>query len=124
MPTSKSSWTKFERDVAKKDWDSTRNPLSGANNRNDDGTPRGGDVIIPKGLSVLIECKYRVRHTHHTLFEEAKADGNFHKKKQTILYTKVKREQGWLVVLDGEFFSQIRQLPGFDDLIKETQSGS
>jgi hypothetical protein len=117
-PTSKSAWTGFERAIALKDWDSTRNPLSGANNRSDDGSARPGDVIMPKGVNAIVEAKYRASHAHHTLFDAARIDASKHKRKHAILYTKVKREQGWLVVLDGALFSQLIRIPEVLELLK------
>ena len=118
-PTSKSAWQNFEREVAAADWDSKRNPLSGANNRQDDGTPRGGDVIIPADGDVLIECKYRVRHAHHTLYDDAKVDAKKHGKQHALLYTKVKRDHGWLVVIDGKLWTTILNIPGVRNLFKK-----
>ncbi len=116
-PTSSGTWKAFERAVALKDWDSKRNPLSGANNRSDDGSARPGDVIMPEGINAVVEAKYRASHAHHTLFAGAKADAEKHGRKHAVLYTKVKREHGWLVVLDGELWSQIVRLPVVQELL-------
>jgi hypothetical protein len=118
MSTSKSAWTGFERAVARTDWDSERNPLSGANSRQDDGSPRGGDVIIPQDVNVLVEAKYRAIHAHHTIFEAAQADATKHGKKHALLYTKVKRSQGWLVVVGGELWTSILKLPQVQELLR------
>jgi hypothetical protein len=112
-PTSKSAWTKFERDIARTDWASERMPLSGENSRHG-----GGDVIIPKYLDVLIECKYRATQKHHTLYKDAIADAAKHGKKHGILYTKVKGDHGWCVVVGGELFSQIIKLPEVQELLR------
>jgi hypothetical protein len=117
MSTNKNTWKAFERDIARTDWDSERNPLSGSNSRQDDGSPRGGDVIIPQGTDVLVEAKYRASFLHHGLFEAAEADAKKHKKAQAILYTKQKRSHGWLVVLDGILFSQIVRIPQVQELL-------
>ena len=102
MSTSKSTWTGFERVVASRDWDSFRTPLSGENSRHG-----GGDVILPADSPYLVECKVRAAFNHHALFAEAKKDAVKHGKKHAILYTKKKREHGWLVTIDGELFTQM-----------------
>jgi len=103
-PTSKSAWTGFERFVAAA-WGTTRNPLSGANNRQGNGKPRPGDIILD-GLDVLVECKYRASQAHHPLFRAVQKDAEKHglNPLHCFLYTKVKREQGALVVMDAETF--------------------
>lgn len=103
-PTSKSAWTAFERWVADA-WGTKRNPLSGANNRQGDGSPRPGDIILD-GLNALVECKYRASQAHHPLFRAVQADARKHgiNPLHCFLYTKVKREQGALVVMDAETF--------------------
>jgi hypothetical protein len=116
--TSKSCWTGFERRVAAQDWASKRNPLSGANSRQDDGSPRGGDVIIPQGLDVLVECKLRASFAHHTLFADAVADAVKHKKRHAILYTKKKHDHGWLVTVDGGLWNKLLQIEGVMDALK------
>lgn len=100
--TSKSCWTAFERAVARTDWDSERMPLSGENSRHG-----GGDVIIPKDVPFLVECKLRASFAHHALFKAAKEDAKKHGKEHAVLYTKKKGEHGWLVTVDGELFSQL-----------------
>lgn len=124
-PTSRGTWKQFERVVAAA-WDKVfgtpefsikRNILSGANNRNDNGSPRPGDVKLPDYLDVLIECKYRVSFMHHTLFRTAQADAAKHNLTHTILYTKLKRETGALVVLDADLFHRILAATGVNDLL-------
>ena len=110
-PTSKSTWKTFERKVAATDWGSKRNPLSGANSRDDDGNPRSGDVIIPKKFDVIAECKLRSSFIVHTLFKALRADAKKAGKTHPLLYTKLKHEHGWLVTLEGATFSQILKVP-------------
>ncbi len=117
--THRGTWKNFERSVAVKDFDSKRNPLSGANNTDDDGNGRPGDVIMPKGVNAIVECKYRASFLHHTLFDDALADAKKHGRVNALLYTKRKRDHGWLVVLDGELFSKIIRLPGVQELLSE-----
>lgn len=117
--TSKGTWKAFERIVAATDWNSKRNPLSGANSRQDDGSPRGGDVILPARYDVLVECKYRASHAHHTLFEAVQADAAKHRKRWAILYSKVKRTSGWLVVLDGALWTKVLALPEVQKLLEK-----
>lgn len=125
--TSRGTWKQFER-VAAAAWNAVfgtpdfvikRNILSGANNRNDDGSPRPGDVKLPDWLDVIIECKYRSSFLHHALFKAAQADAAKHKLSHTVLYTKLKREQGALVVLDADLFHRILAAPGVKDILKK-----
>lgn len=52
------AWKARERQIA--EWFNTqRNPLSGANNRSDDGGDRIGDLV---GLPAVVEVKLRKRH--------------------------------------------------------------
>jgi hypothetical protein len=88
--------------VAQRDWRSHRTPLSGENSRHG-----GGDVILPAESPYLVECKLRAAFVHHTLFAAAKKDAAKHGKQHAILYTKRKREHGWLVTIDGELFSKL-----------------
>lgn len=103
-PTSKSAWTAFERWIALA-WNTKRNPLSGANNRQGDGSARPGDIILDN-YDALVEAKYRATQAHHSLFRAAQADAKKHglDPANVFLYTKVKREQGALVVMDAETF--------------------
>lgn len=55
MPPSK-TWKNQERSICREFFGVERNPLSGANSRHDDGTPRPGDCLYP---NALIEIKYR-----------------------------------------------------------------
>ena len=69
------TWKQFEARCA--GWFGTkRNPLSGANNRGDQGQPRPGDVIYEHAL---IECKHRASNATITRAKntqkEAKALG-------------------------------------------------
>lgn len=68
--TSKSTWTQFERDIAKA-FGSHRNPLSGRNSRRDDGSQRPGDVISDEWL---VECKLRAQIGLFRLWEELMED--------------------------------------------------
>ena len=113
MATSKSAWTDFERKVARQDWGSERMPLSGMNSRHG-----GGDVIIPADMDVLVECKYRALHAHHTLLKDAQIDAAKHGKKFAILYTKTKYAEGWVVTLDGSLWHDIISLPQVQELLK------
>lgn len=125
--TSKSAWTGFERRVARSDWDSDRNPLSGANNKDDGGAARPGDVILDyKVWDHLVECKFRAKHAHHALHRAAQEDAKKHKRdpKLTVLYTKQKHEIGHLVVITGDLFTEILQVPGVKELFKKKQQGS
>lgn len=120
--TSKSAWTALERRAAE-DWDSRRNPLSGANNRDDNGDARPGDVILdPQVWNHSVECKYRASHAHHSLFRDAAADSKKHKRdpKLAVLYTKQKHEIGHLVVISGELFTEMLAVPGVKELFKKT----
>ena len=105
--TSKSAWTKFERDVAS-GWGTKRNPLSGANNRQADGSDRPGDAILD-GFDALIECKYRAKQAHHSLFRDAQADAVKHgiSPEHVFLYTKRKGEHGGLVTMDMDTFHRL-----------------
>lgn len=96
--------------MAERDWDSKRNPLSGANNRCDDGSLRGGDVIIPPDVPFLAECKLRASFAHHALYADAKKDAQKHGKEHAVLYTKKKHQEGWLVTVDGELFTEMIRL--------------
>lgn len=111
--TSKSCWSGFERECAK-DWGSYRTPLSGANSRHG-----GGDVIIPEDVDVLVECKLRAKHAHHSLFSEAEADAKKHGKKHVVLYTKQKHEHGRLVVIDGDLWTNILAIEGVLEHLKK-----
>lgn len=106
-PTSKSAWTAMERAIAAA-WGTHRNPLSGANNRQSNGKPRPGDIILD-GIDALVECKYRASFAHHKLFRAVQADAERHKisPRHSFLYTKLKRERGHLVTMDAEFFHQV-----------------
>jgi len=59
-----STWKNFEQQCAEL-FDSTgkRNPLSGSNNKNDQGGKRHGDIIVPvftnHGVKYLVEAKLR-----------------------------------------------------------------
>ncbi len=75
-------------------------------------------MIVPHELSVLVECKYRAQHAHHTLFEAVQVDAEKHGKKHAILYTKVKRGHGWLVVLSGGLWSEIVKVPQVQELLR------
>jgi hypothetical protein len=111
--TSKSCWSGFERQVARTDWNSERMPLSGSASRHG-----GGDVIIPKDLDVLIECKLRAAFITHTLFADAVADAVKHKKRHAILYTKRKHDRGWLVTIDGNLWTKLLQIDGVMEALK------
>lgn len=104
--TSKSCWSGRERQIARTDWNSERTPLSGENSRHG-----GGDVILLKSADHIVEVKLRAGFVHHTLFKAAQADAKKHKKKYAILYTCKKFEDGWLVTISGELFTQLLQIP-------------
>jgi hypothetical protein len=97
----------------------SRNPLSGASNRRDDGTPRPGDVTVPLGYDFLIEAKYRKASAHHKLFYAAVADALKHKlnTQNTFLVTKTHNQRGYLVTMSSEAFEAFLSLPGAKDLL-------
>ncbi len=106
--TSRGCWQGFERDVAGNYPPNKRNMGSGAINSNDDGTARPGDVLT--GFrDLMVECKLKAAHAHHTLFNKAREDAKKHgiNPKHVFLYTRVKRERGYRVVLDAEFFHEV-----------------
>jgi len=106
------SWKQFERVIAAT-WGSFRVPLSGINSRHN-----AGDVILPDGVSALLECKVRAGSAHDTLFELAQADAekNHIDKTRTLLYLKVKGKHGYTVTMDGSLFEQFMKIDGFMDL--------
>lgn len=107
-PTSKSAWTAFERWVAKF-WNTTRNPLSGANNRQADGSGRPGDVILDN-YDAVVECKYRATNAQHSLYRIVQADAKKHglNPQHCFLYTHVKREkyEDGLVTMSATLFHE------------------
>ena len=116
--TSRSAWKAAESAVAKA-WSEAigllckRNPLSGANNRNDRGLPRPGDVVVHGDFNddVLIENKMRSKFMHHKLFREAQKDAKKNGKKHTLLYTRQKYENGYLVIMDADLFHRLLKQP-------------
>jgi hypothetical protein len=119
--TSKSAWKRRESKVAAdllacaqqagvslEEEDFTRTPLSGANSKHG-----GGDVIIPKGVEMLVESKMRASHAHHTLHREATEDAAKYgiDRDHVVLATSKKREEGYLVVLTSEMFKRIMSVP-------------
>lgn len=123
--TARGTWKNFETVVAEA-WTKAlgllckRNPLSGANNRDDRGGLRPGDVVIHSDFHAdcIIECKYRASHAHHTLFREAQADAKKHSLSHAILYTKVKNEEGYLVVLNAALFHQMLESKDVQNLLQ------
>ena len=77
-------------------------PLSGENSGHG-----GGDVLLPADSPYLVECKLRARFAHHALFKAAKADAKKHGKPWTLLFTKQKYEDGFLVTMDAELFKTL-----------------
>lgn len=65
-----------------------RNPLSGANNINNDGTRRSGDLIHP---FIEYECKYRKNISIFRWWDKLKRDAEKANKKY---YALIMREQG------------------------------
>jgi hypothetical protein len=120
--TSRSAWQEFERRIAAV-FGSRRNVMSGALNSTDDGEPRPGDVVIPRGLDLLVECKLKSNFTHHALFREARADATKHKVKHALLFTKRKGDQGYLVVIRGEDFEAAWQIEAFRALFYRDKPG-
>lgn len=115
------SWKAFERVVATT-WGSFRVPLSGINSRHN-----AGDVILPEGVSALIECKTRAGSSHWTLFDEAREDAkrNGIDPLRTLLYFKQKRKHGYIVTMDGELFEKMLAVPEVRALFaKEQPKGS
>lgn len=123
--TSRTTWKNLETVVAAA-WTKAigllckRNPLSGANNRDDRGGLRPGDVVIHSDFHAdcLIECKYRSSHAHHTLYREAKADAKKHGLSHALLYTKVKNEEGYLVVFDAALFHTMLEIKDVQRLLQ------
>lgn len=102
MPQSK-AWKDFERKVASI-WGSYRVPLSGINSRHN-----AGDVILPQGISALLECKTRQNSAHWELFKDAQDDAIKNKINplHTILFFKKKGANGYIVTMDGKLFEKI-----------------
>ncbi len=129
MATSRGTWKKFESVIAEA-WTAAiglkclRNPLSGANNVNDKGGRRGGDVIIHSDFEadVQIEAKYRSSFMHHGLFKDAKEDAKKHGFTHTILYTRLKSERGYLVVLEEDLFHKMLGIPEVQKLLQKEKS--
>lgn len=120
--TSKSAWTQFERNIAADlstllPDPTTRTPLSGENSRHGPG-----DVVIPPGLRLLIEAKYRATNNQHALFDGAVSDGLKHgiPRNQIVLATKVKRATGYLITVSDELFWTLMSLPGALDHFRES----
>ena len=127
-PTSKSTWTAFERRTADRYTKALgllcrRNPLSGASNTNDKGERRGGDVIIHSDFDgdILVEDKLRSSHAHHKLFRAAQADAKKDGKSHAILHTKVKGEVGDLTVMDSDLFFKMLEIPEVQKLLQKPQ---
>lgn len=125
--TSRGTWKAFERRVAA-DIDGAlndpkvtvkRNITSGANNRRDNGDPRPGDVVLPEDVDAIVECKLRASHAHHKLFKEAKEDAKKHHLSHTLLYTKVKGEHGYLIVLEADLFHRLLEIKEVQEVFKK-----
>lgn len=100
--TSKSTWTRFEREIAAA-WGTRRTPLSGENSGHG-----GGDIILT-GLDALVEAKLRARFQHHSMFRAAQADAKKHgvTPRNVFLYTRKKAEHGALVTMDASLFHEL-----------------
>lgn len=80
----------FEYYVAKK-MGLNRNPLSGANNVNEDGTRRSGDIIHPK---IEIECKHYKKVGIFTWWDKLKEDQSKAGKPYKVLIVRQDGEKG------------------------------
>ena len=92
--TSRDTWKKFERKVAKK-LGGVRTPLSGSHSRH-----TSGDVIHDR---FYVECKYRSRFAVASIFDEVKKKAKM-EGKIPILVLKQRNRRGELVVLDLDDF--------------------
>lgn len=113
MPTRSVAWKAFEREIAKI-FGSFRVPLSGINSRHN-----AGDVIIPDGFSMLVECKTRAGSLHWTMFNEAQKDAEKNKvdPTRTLLFFKQKSKHGYIVTMDGELFEKIWEIEAVKELM-------
>ena len=98
--TSRSTWKRFERQVAR-DQGTERTPLSGSASRH-----TGGDTLHPR---IYSECKYRKKWTVWTLFslvqEAAAREG-----KIPALFLKEKSKHEYLVCFhSNDWFQLVRE---------------
>ena len=112
--TSRTTWKQFEKKVA--DMLSSvfgkklfRNPLSGANNRTDLGKPRCGDVVMPPGVPLIVEAKFRSGHAVHRFYEEAQEDTEKvgFPSENVLLFTKEKGKSLVLVTVSADFLLRL-----------------
>jgi hypothetical protein len=100
---SNKTWQQLER-YAATIFGTTRNPLSGANNRSDDGSKRIGDVITKPGDRWFAECKHYARFAIKTVFESAQLDDP-DKTLFLFAHTKGQRYEDSLVIMRASVFN-------------------
>jgi len=101
--TSKSTWTGFERDVAKF-FGTKRNPLSGASNTDDSGNERPGDVIHPV---ILNECKLRKRFAFFRIWDKLEEEAKKYKRPPLLWVREKGDRKTVLVCMHGATFAKI-----------------
>lgn len=98
------TWKKFERQVAREIFGSERNPGSGKSNRDDEGTPRSGDVIHN---DYEIECKLRKSIAIFRWWDKLKDDATESGKIPILVIREVGDAQDVLVVTHYKFFKEL-----------------
>lgn len=94
------SWKDFERQVAKK--------LEGKRIlRGDNFSESRPDIDKSEFPFLKIDCKYRQRYLHHSIFREIKRKYCKEKEDVAVMMTKEKRRKGFLVIIEDDFFVKL-----------------
>ena len=100
------TWKSVESEIAEM-FGTKRNPLSGANNKDDHGKPRPSDVLKPPPNSI-VEVKYRKQIASIKRAMDTKETAKKHDKKFFLHFERMRGDKNtWLLVTDLEVMKPI-----------------